>query len=135
MSEPITKERLSRLHVLRREVTRTKRRLADLKALCEGEACDKKSALAYARVKAALERYLGEMLAEQAELLGYIQAIEDASVRELFMLRYYDGIRPWQKVAFLAGEHDESYVRRKHDTYLRKMLRANRKSASATQNA
>mgnify|MGYP004641125787 CR=1 FL=1 len=41
-------------------------------------------------------------------------------VRELFMLRYVDGVRSWQRIAFLAGEHDESYVRRKHDWYIKK---------------
>ena len=118
MKEPITKERLSQLCVLRREVTRTKRRLAALTARVQNGDCT--ADLAYANTRAALSRYLAQMQAEEAKLLEYIQTIEDAGVRELFMLRYYDGIRSWQRIAFLAGEHDESYVRRKHDAYLKR---------------
>lgn len=119
MNEPVTKERLSRLGSLRREVTRTKRRLSELEERLEKKQT-RASEASYAAARAALERYLCEMHTEEAALLGYIQKIEDAELRELFMLRYYDGIRSWQRIAFLAGEHDESYVRRKHDAYLQK---------------
>ena len=126
MSEPVTKERLSRLGSLRREVTRTKRRLAELEERLEKQqTCA--AEMSYAAARAALEQYLCEMHTEEAALLGYIQKIEDAELRELFMLRYYDGIRSWQRIAFLAGEHDESYVRRKHDAYLKKFTREARK--------
>lgn len=123
MNTPVTKERLSRLRVLRREITRTKQRLAEMKERCAtGEVC-RTVDLAYARARAALEKYMTEMLQEEEFLLGYIQGIEDITVRELFMLRYYDGIRPWQRIAFLMDEHDESYVRRKHNAYLQKVSR------------
>lgn len=119
MSEPVTKERLSRLSSLRREVTRTKRRLAELAAQREKQqSCAAEAA--YTAACGALERYLCEIHTEEVALLGYIQKIEDAELRELFMLRYYDGIRSWQRIAFLAGEHDESYVRRKHNAYLKR---------------
>ena len=68
----------------------------------------------------ALEKYLADAENEAKLLLDYINSIEDFSVKEIFMLRYYDGVRPWQKVAFMAGEYDESYVRRKHNKQLRK---------------
>ncbi|MBQ5390203.1 MAG: hypothetical protein IIU58_04770 [Clostridia bacterium] len=121
MSEPITRERLSRLTVLRREVTRTKRRLAQLRNSRDKEIQGKAYEMAYGRALAAFERYLTKLQTEEAELLLYIETIEDASMRELLMLRYYDGIRPWQRVAFLMGEHDESYVRRKHDAFWKKV--------------
>lgn len=123
MKEEMTRERLAGLRALRREVTRTKTRLAELRersVAAEGSEAVKQ---AYARAKAALERYLTELLKEEAELLGYIQKIKDGTVRELFMLRYYDGIGTWQQIAFLMGEHDESYVRRKHNAYLQKVSR------------
>lgn len=64
--------------------------------------------------------YLRAAEAEEALLIRYIEEIPDSDVRELFMLRYVDGVRSWQRIAFLAGEHDESYVRRKHDRYINK---------------
>ena len=119
MSQPVTKERLARLATLRREVTRTKKRLAELEERREKRQTQAVE-IAYTAAHGALERYLCEMHTEEAELLGYIQRIEDAEVRELFMLRYYDDVRSWQHIAFLMGEHDESYVRRKHNAYLKR---------------
>ena len=119
MSQPVTKERLARLATLRREVTRTKKRLAELEERREKRQT-RAVEIAYTAAHGALERYLCEMHTEEAELLGYIQRIEDAEVRELFMLRYYDDVRSWQHIAFLMGEHDESYVRRKHNAYLKR---------------
>ena len=119
MSMADIKERLGALPALRREVTRTKRRLALLRERqkqSQGEEMD----LAFIMTEAALRRYLTEAQEEEAALLRYIHSIEDASTRELFMLRYYDGIRSWQRIAFLAGEHDESYVRRKVNAEIRR---------------
>ena len=53
------------------------------------------------------------------EIQDYINSIEDSEMRRLFTLRYINGYS-WQKVAFLIGEHDESYPRRKHNAYLKK---------------
>lgn len=119
MSGAFTKERLAALPALRREITRTKRRLAKLRERQTREGGEEID-LAFAETQAALKRYLADAQKEEAALLGYIQKIEDATTRELFMLRYYDGIRSWQRIAFLAGEYDESYVRRKVKVYLKK---------------
>lgn len=109
------RERLDALPALRREITRTKRRLAELEKSRDGE-----NDLTFVSTKAQLERYLADALAEQELLLSYINDIYDGGVREIFMLRFYDGVRPWQKVAFLAGEHDESFVRRKVQDYIQR---------------
>ena len=103
----MTKERLSNLSVLRREITRTKKRLAKLPHSPNS-----------AEHRAKLEQYLSKAEKEAALLLNYINSIEDFSVKEIFMLRYYDGVRSWQRIAFMVGEHDESYVRRKHNKHL-----------------
>ena len=110
----MTKEKLSSLRTLRREITRTKQRIANLERQY-GE-----RSLAVVKTCEALENYLAIAHAEEAEIIGYISSIEDAQTRELFMLRYYDCVSSWQRIAFMAGEHDESYVRRKHDAYLKK---------------
>ena len=112
----MTKEQLSKLTSLRREVTRTKKRLAELKRKAS---TNSQSITAMQAAENALKNYLDETLKESAALLEYIESINDGSIREIFMLRYYDGIRPWQKIAFMVGEYDESYVRKKHDSFLK----------------
>ncbi len=120
MSNRFTEERLSELHILRREITRTKRRLAELRArAAEGKEIPEFD-LALAKTRENLQRYLLQMQTEEAELLDYIQSIEDPTTREIFMLRYYDGVRTWQKVAFLIGEYDESFVRKRAKAELKK---------------
>lgn len=120
------KARLKRLVGLRREITRTRQRIAAaenrlLQAADDAEAAALRALLADKRD--ALMDYLRAAEAEEALLIRYIEEIPDSDVRELFMLRYVDGVRSWQRIAFLAGEHDESYVRRKHDRYINKKRR------------
>ena len=117
MSENMTATRLSGLHILRREITRTKKRLAALKNQKCQSAPTKR---AIKNLEQKLEEYLIKSNEEAAELLNYISSIDDLTVREIFMLRYYDGMRSWQRIAFNVGEHDESFVRRKHNAYLKK---------------
>lgn len=116
------KARLRRLVGLRREITRTKRRIAAAETRLRTAADDAEAAelaAALRDTRDALMHYLRAAAAEEALLVRYIESIPDSDVRELFMLRYVDGVRSWQRIAFLAGEHDESYVRRKHDRYIK----------------
>lgn len=116
------KARLRRLVGLRREITRTKRRIAAAETRLRAAADDAeaaKLAAALRDTRDALMHYLRAAETEEALLIRYIESIPDSDVRELFMLRYVDGVRSWQRIAFLAGEHDESYVRRKHDRYIK----------------
>lgn len=115
----MTRERLEALPALRREITRTKARLRKLyahAAECDAYAC----AAPIAAERAALAGYLASAEEEVKAALGYINAIGDATTREIFMLRYYDGVRPWQKVAQEIGEYDESYVRKRVRRYWEK---------------
>ncbi len=119
MSTPVTKARLEALPALKREITRTKARLKRLyahAAECGAYEC----AAPIAAERTALEGYLARAREEVQVLLGYIDAIADPAVREIFMLRYYDGVRPWQKVAQEIGEYDESYVRKRVRRYWEK---------------
>lgn len=113
----MTREKLESLQSLRREITRTKKRMARIR---ENGLKSPQSASALQKLEAALEKYHFEMCVGAAELLDYINGIEDLTVREIFMLRYFDGVRTWQKIAFEMGEYDESYVRKKHNAYLEK---------------
>ena len=117
------KARLKRLVGLRREITRTRQRIAAAENRLRQAADDAEAAALRALLadkRDALMDYLRAAEAEEALLIRYIEEIPDSDVRELFMLRYVDGVRSWQRIAFLAGEHDESYVRRKHDRYIKK---------------
>ncbi len=113
----MTKEKLTSLHTLRREITRTKKRIAKIKS---NGAKTSRSKAALARLEEVLEAYLCEIANEAAEIVAYIKSIEDVTVREIFMLRYFDDVRSWQKIAFEVGEYDESYVRKKHNAYLKR---------------
>ena len=120
---PMDKARRKRLVGLRREITRTRQRIAAAENRLKQAADDAEAAALRALLadkRDALMDYLRAAEAEEALLIRYIEEIPDSDVRELFMLRYVDGVRSWQRIAFLAGEHDESYVRRKHDRYINK---------------
>ncbi len=116
----MTREKLLSLSSLRREIGRTKRRLATMDRQAERARDDNVLSAAIAAERELLYTYLLKVKKEESELIDYVNSIEDASIREIFMLRYFDGVRTWQRVAFLSGEHDESYVRRKHNDYLKK---------------
>ena len=111
----MTKGRLAGLRALQREVKRTRERIAEL----ENSGAKRQGRLQ--KLYNALDNYLCEISKESDAVLKYIMDIEDVTVREIFMLRYYDGIGTWQKIAFEMGEFDESFVRRKHNAYLRKI--------------
>lgn len=113
----MTKERLEKLRSLKREIERTKKRIELLKS--DGTKT-LKSAKRLKKICDILEYYVDEASKEAKALLEYIMGIEDSTIREIFMLRYYDGIGSWQKIAFEMGEYDESLVRRRHNAYLKK---------------
>lgn len=52
----------------------------------------------------------------------FIANIPDSETRRIFSYKYIDGtVKPsWQWIAFKIGKYDESYPRRKHNTYLKK---------------
>ena len=55
-----------------------------------------------------------ELLARIEEFIG---KIEDSELRQIFQMRYIDGLT-WQRVAEEMGEGGEQYPRKKHDRYL-----------------
>ena len=122
IKKAVTKERLEKLCGLKREIARTKRRIARLENELKREKIEADLYTETKRTRDALRAYLIGAQKEETHLIEYINSIPDSDIRELFMLRYVDGIRSWQKIAFLAGEHDESFVRRRHNAYLRKHM-------------
>ncbi len=120
MKKAVTKERLEKLCGLKREIARTRRRIARLENKLTRENIEADLYAEIKRTRDTLRAYLIGAQKEETHLIEYINSIPDSDIRELFMLRYVDGIRSWQRIAFLAGEHDESFVRRRHNAYLRK---------------
>ncbi len=120
MKKAVTKERLEKLCGLKREIARTRRRIARLENRLTRENIEADLYAEIKRTRDTLRAYLIGAQKEETHLIEYINSIPDSDIRELFMLRYVDGIRSWQRIAFLAGEHDESFVRRRHNAYLRK---------------
>ncbi len=57
---------------------------------------------------------------ERNEIVAYIDAIENSTMRQIFRYRHIEGLS-WRAVAFRLGGYDtEDGVRKKHDRYLRK---------------
>lgn len=123
----MTKERLSQLAALNREITLDRQRLNALAARkCAGQVAGLPHLDLIGNRLPALEasyRLLEEKavraLQEYNRLLRFIMSVEDAQMRLILSLRYIDGLS-WIQVAFRIGETDESYPRRKHDLFLRK---------------
>lgn len=55
------------------------------------------------------------------EIEKFISEIPDSLTRQIFQLRYIDGLT-WQRIAFKIGKYEESYPRKLiHDKYLEGM--------------
>lgn len=126
----MTKRELSQLYYLNREIARERGRLAQLEAASTsttsvisglphaGTISDKTAlAAAIADSRAVIEAKVQLSIIEYNRLTRYIADISDSLIRQIFKLRYIDGLT-WQRIAFEVGESDESYVRRKHNEFL-----------------
>jgi len=130
----MTKNELSQLYWLGREIKEQQRRLIELETLATS--CTSRiTGMPHGR---GVSNRLAEYVAEIADLRGlidlnlkkcfyelnrltrYISDIEDSQIRQILSLRYINGLS-WQRIAFLIGEHDEQYPRRKHNAFLKKV--------------
>ncbi|WP_035288024.1 hypothetical protein [Clostridium sp. KNHs214] len=129
----MTKQELSQLYYLNREIEHLKNRIAELECLATSTTAkitgmphapgisDKvgKYAAEIADLKELLDLNLKKCFYELNRLNRYIESIEDSQMRMIMSLRYINGLS-WQQVAFSIGEHDEQYPRRKHNRFLAK---------------
>lgn len=127
----MTKEELSQLYYLNREIKHLKTRIAELEALASSKSSritglpgasgisDKVGtyAVELAELKRLLEINLRKCFCELIKLSGFIESIEDSRMRMIMTLRYIHGLT-WQQVAMRIGEHDEQYPRRKCREFL-----------------
>jgi hypothetical protein len=130
----MTKQELSQLYYLNREIEQLKSRLTELDCIATSTSSritgmphasgisDKvgKYAAEIADLKELLDLNLKKCFYELNRLNRYIESIEDSQIRMIISLRYINGLS-WQQVAFSIGEHDEQYPRKKHNKFLKQM--------------
>ena len=122
----MTKNELSQLYYLNREVEEISKRMATLRYRAKfiKTHTDGKASGALEKEAEKLADVLAEQqkrcFCEQRRLEKFISEVKSSEMRIILAIRYING-RSWQQVAFSVGEHDESYVRKKHDAYLKKM--------------
>lgn len=128
----MTKQELSQLYYLNREIEHLKDRITELECIATSstsritgmphttDISDKvsKYAAEIADLKELLDLNLKKCFYELNRLNRYIESIEDSEMRMVLSLRYINGLS-WQQVAFSIGEHDEQYPRRKHNKFLK----------------
>lgn len=128
----MTKQELSQLYYLNREIEQLKNRIAELECIAISstsritgmphatEISDKvgRYAAEITDLKELLDLNLKKCFYELNRLNRYIASIPDSEIRMIISLRYINGLS-WQQVAFSIGEHDEQYPRRKHNKYLK----------------
>ena len=128
----MTKQELSQLYYLNREIGQLQIRLAELE--CGATSCvanitgmpsasgvsDKiaKYAAEIADLRSLLDLNLKKCFYELNRLNRYIQSVEESEMRMILSLRYVNGLC-WQQIAFSIGECDEQYPRRRHNKFLR----------------
>ena len=128
----MTRKELSQLYWLNREIEREKCRLAELEAAATNTAVNitglphagglsDRTALAaeIADARTIIEAKVRASIAEYNRLIRYINGIDDSFIRQIFMLRYVNGLS-WNQVALSIGGNSEDSVRMAHNRYLEK---------------
>ncbi len=129
----MTKQELSQLYWLNREIEEDKRRLAELEAASMG--CTSKIAglphvggngdkvgdlaVLIAEQRDLIQAKVKQSLIEYNRLNRYIESIPDAQIRQILSLRYVNGFS-WQQVAAsIGGGNTKDSVRKIHDRFLK----------------
>lgn len=128
----MNKEDLGQLHYLNKEIEMLKIRQRELKTIAEGTTTritgmpfgsgisDKIGNYAsdIADLDLLISLNLDKCWKELKRLNQFINTIDDSQLRQIFSLRYINGLT-WQQIAFAIGECDESYPRRLHNRFLK----------------
>lgn len=121
----MTKQELSQLYWLNREIAEDKRRLAELSTgtgqvaglpfLEDAESARENLETA----KELLEAKMQVAFAEYNRLNRYIASVEDSFLRQILALRYVNGLS-WTAVAMhMGGGNTGDSVRKAHDRFLK----------------
>lgn len=128
----MTKEELSQLYWLNKEIEKDKNELAKLQGMREGKSTaitslpgngaisDKSGELAaqIADLERTIEINIKRCLQEQKRLTDYINNIDDSLVRMILHYRYISGFS-WVQVARHIGNNTEDNVRMIHSRFLK----------------
>ncbi len=138
----MTKESLSQLLWLKKEIALEQRRMHELDAFIAGSASNaagfpslnEEERIYFAdELQTCRDQIHAKLLSaihEYQRLNAYIASIDDSLIRQILSLRYINGLS-WQQIAFCIGEHDEQYPRRKHQSFLAHTGRLHAASAHA----
>lgn len=128
----MTKERLSKLYYIRKEIKMWENKLRELDLKAQGEAVkvtgmpftlggtsDKTGLIATqkADIAAKIEAKKIELEAEQSTLMEYIMTIDNTYIRQIMYLRHVECCT-WNQVARAIGYATADGVRKAHDRYL-----------------
>lgn len=133
----MTKNELSQLYWLSREIERDKARLEELETAAAYTGIDYKDcghgkggvqdkvgnmAILIYEQRKLIENKTERAYIEQNRLYRFIDSVDDSLMRQILQLRYINGLT-WQRIAFEIEETDEQYPRRKHNEFLKKLTK------------
>lgn len=131
--ETVTKQELSQLYYLRREISQWEKRLQQLEDAANSTAANisglphvpgiaDRTALAaeIADIKDLINAKLEQCKIEYRRLHRYIDAIDDSLIRQIMTLRYIDGKTWWQVADGVGGNNTANGVYQIHKRYLQK---------------
>ena len=130
----MTKEELSQLYYLNREIEHLKDKIAELECAATASTSritgmphasgisDKvgKYAAEIAELKELIELNIKKCFYELNRLNRYINNIDDSEIRLILSLRYVNGLSWGQVAASISSYATEDSIRMKHDRYLKK---------------
>jgi len=131
----MTQKELSQLYHLNREIKMDERRIKELRAKAQSTSSGQLSGMPRnPTVESKLERYVAELvdlsviistkrqrcIHERNRLERYINDIEDSQTRQVFTLRFVDGMSWLQVAREIGGGATESYVCNVCHLYLKK---------------
>lgn len=134
----MTKHDLSQLYYLNREIVQLQKKLDELESLkisCTSQITGMPRVLGFsdkvgnyaaeiADLKSLLDLNLKKCFYELNRINRYIQSIDDSEMRQIIALRYVNGLSWNQVAASISVYATESSVRKAHDRFLQKELKA-----------
>ena len=130
----MTVKELSQLYWLNREIEEDKRRLEELEALVASPKPPKYDGMPHAPgygdtiaqaaaeiidLKAIIEAKQVQCIHEQSRLERYISSIPDSLTRQVFSLRFVNGLTWYQTAQHVGGGNSEDSVRQRVYRYLK----------------
>ncbi len=130
----MTKEELSSLYFLNREIEMLNERLSELERASTGASSSitgmprgcgiNDIVLRYAckihDLKLLIDQRIRECFIERERLERFIQEVPDSEMRMILTLRYINGLS-FQQIAYSIGYQDESVPRKRHERFLKRM--------------